>query len=339
MDKSKQETYLPLIENIFTGRGINHRQSVLQDYIQQDPEYFTFFPKNWGLEPFPSTAQRMQAFEETSVELIAKASQSALEHAGLEAQEVTSLIVTSCTGFFAPGPDVILMQKLGLSPNVKRTLIGFMGCCAAFNGMHSAQSIIAQDKDSVVLHVCVELCSLHLQKKPSKELWVANCIFSDGCSAAVYGGETYKEKSKATLLKTHSLVIPDSQDQMAWRIGDYGFEMRLRPSVPRQLQTVGPDFLEQLLHVNDLPRSDITGWVIHPGGRKIIEVLRDTFSLTEGDISASTNVLSNHGNMSSATLYYVLAEELKRNQSSGIYAALGFGPGLTVEGALFNRVF
>ncbi|MEE8143316.1 MAG: type III polyketide synthase [Planctomycetota bacterium] len=321
------------VDRVYSRSGIEKRHTVIPDFLVEDPAEFRFFPRAWNLEPFPSTAQRMQVYEETSLELAYQAAHQALENAGVAAAEVTHLVICTCTGFFAPGLDILLGQKLGLAPTVTRCILGFMGCYAGFSGLRTADQIVRSHDDAVVLQVCVELCSLHFQKRPLRDLLIANSLFADGCSAALYGSQ--RRKGLARLCATHSVVEQDSLEQMSWRIGDHGFEMRMDPGIPGMLKTLIVPFLEDLLAKSGVQREEIRGWALHPGGRKIVEELRDVLGLQNADVQESFQVLAEYGNMSSATIFFVLEKHLGERRAAPT-VALGFGPGLTIEGALFE---
>ena len=324
------------MERLYAASGIENRCSVLPDYTKENPEDFEFFPKNWALEPFPTTAARMKVYERWSVELAQRAAERALSQAKVPAGSVTHLIIASCTGFFAPGPDVLLIQKLGLRSDVKRCLLGFMGCYAGFNGMRLADEIVRGQPDAVVLQICVELCTLHFQKRRQLDFQVANSLFSDGAAAALYGATDGQNGGLADVLGTHSRVSADSLEQMAWHIGDHGFEMRLDSRIPRTLKDNVPAFTEELLLRARTSRGDVAGWAIHPGGRKIVEGIRDALGLDDDLVRSSFDVLRDYGNMSSATIFFVLEKELRRRR--GPVVAMGFGPGLTMEGAVLSAL-
>lgn len=328
---------LKLLDQVYRGCGILHRHSVLADYGAAGPEAFEFYPNNPELEPFPTTARRMEVYEREGLPLAAAAARKALEAAGARAQEVTHLIFSTCTGFFAPGPDILLIKELGLSPDVKRSVLGFMGCYAGFTGMRQAGEIVASQPEAVVLQVCLELCTLHFQKRPLPDFLIANSLFADGASAAVFAAPGRFSNALALLVACRSRVASGTLDQMSWRIGPTGFEMRLGREVPSSLGTSVRPFVEDLLKDASLSRRQIAGWAIHPGGRRIISEVQQALELDDAQVSSSAAVLSAYGNMSSATLFFVLDAELRR-AGRGPLVALGFGPGLTMEGAVLEKL-
>lgn len=172
------------IDYLYRRSQIGRRYSCIPDYGCTEPTQFEFYPSNWNLHPFPTTQQRMVKYQTEALPLCKAAIADALNQPSApELSEVTHLIVVSCTGFYAPGLDIHLVKGLGLSPDVQRTLIGFMGCYAAFNGLCLADSICRSAPNATVLLVCIELCTLHFQQSPAPHHLIANCIFADGAAA------------------------------------------------------------------------------------------------------------------------------------------------------------
>ncbi|MEQ8274575.1 MAG: type III polyketide synthase [Deltaproteobacteria bacterium] len=309
--------------------GVEQRATVLPDFLEKEPARFEFFPASWSLDPFPTTAQRMARYTEAAPVLAEEAARRALADGDVDPASVTHLVLSTCTGFFAPGPDIQLIRRLGLRPDVQRTVVGFMGCYAGINALRLADQIVRADPKAVVLQVAVELCSLHYQRTPDASLQVANLLFGDGASSAVYSSEG---PGRARVRATRSEVTADSADQMRWDIGDHGFVMHLDPSVPKTIEQHARAFVEAL--VDDAPGA--LGWAVHPGGRRIVEAVANALDLTKDDLFASFDVLREHGNLSSATILFVLDRALARRSAGDRVCVLGFGPGLTMEGATID---
>lgn len=326
---------LDFLKKIYTSSGIKKRHSVLSDYGKTSPADFEFYPANRTLEPFPTTEARMKVFEQWSVELAEQACRKALRESGAKPAEITHLVFTTCTGLFAPGPDILLIGRLGLGSQVHRAVLGFMGCYAGFNGLRMAGQILGAEPEAVVLQVCVELCTLHFQKKALPDFIVANSLFGDGAAAAVYARPGRFKGGLADLSATYSRVEKDSLEHMSWRIGPTGFEMRLDREIPAKLKAAAPGFVTELLGRAGLKRGE-NDWAIHPGGRKIVDEIQSALGLSDGQTRSSREVLSACGNMSSGTIFFVLDRELRRRSRRPV-AALGFGPGLTMEGAVLTR--
>ena len=315
--------------------AIDFRYTVIEDYTKRDPEDFGFFPQSWAMSPAPTTADRMTVYREASVELAERAARAALRDADVSPEAVTHLVLSTCTGFFAPGPDIQLMNRLGLSPSVQRSILGFMGCFAGLNGLRAADHIVRAEPDAVVLQVAVELCSLHFQTNADLSMLVGNLLFSDGAAAAVYRRQPRGDDSPR-IVTTASSVAMDTQDEMGWEIGDHGFVMTLADSVPRHLQAQAPAFVNGLLTPGAWTCGDVGSWAVHPGGKKILTAIGDALGLEDGSLGASFDILRDYGNMSSATVLFVLERLLRAGgpPSRQPTVALSFGPGLTMEGAV-----
>ncbi len=307
--------------------GIGARYSVLQDYLQGDCADFEFYPKNWRLDPFPSTADRMSIYREAAVPLATQACLRALDQAGIGAGDITHLIVTTCTGFFAPGPDIQLIQRLGLNPSVQRSQIGFLGCYAGITGLRTAHQLIAGDPKARVLLVSVELCSLHYQRAVDVQTLVANILFGDGAAAVVLSAE----HEGPQIVASETYLAPATEGEMGWHIGDHGFVMTLGEDVPQHLEGGVRPFVQQLAERAEFEIQDVQGWAIHPGSRHIVEAVGKGLGLNAQDLEISLGVLDKIGNVSSATVLFVV-EALIHSGWKGPGMALAFGPGLTMEG-------
>ncbi len=271
---------------------------------------------------FPGTAARMREYEPKALEL-ALAAVTRLDLG--DAQKVTHLIVASCTGFTAPGLDLQLAAKLGLRPDVGRMIVGFMGCSAAVPALRAADAIVRADPGSRVLVVNVELCSLHLRETDDLETALSFLLFGDGASAALV---TSRPEGVA-LGDFRAQIIPDSHDLITWKIGDQGFEMHLSGKVPGRIA-------EALRQAGTAPegllrgRPDYDLWAVHAGGRTVLDAVEIGLGLPPSALAPSRRVLRDCGNMSSATLMFVLAGMLA-DGAAGSGMAMAFGPGMVAE--------
>jgi len=335
-DTEKKRNFLT---KVYTGSAIYKRHTVINDY-GKDPEDYTFYPKNKKMIPEPSTMQRNDLYIKESNRLSLKAVKGLLKNFPDNIKKkITHIITISCTGFSAPGFDFHILKNLKLHPDIDRFHIGFMGCYAAFTGMKLAKEICTANEKARVLMVNVELCSLHFQQKFELDTVVANAIFSDGISAALISN--YENDSKGDKLILHSFnshYIPDSEDDMAWKIGLNGFDMKLSYYVPKLIDTNIMKILNNLLKKAGLKRDDIDIWAIHPGGKAILEKLEKTLNITRDDLKHSYDVLWEYGNMSSSTIMFVLDRIIKDKSKKGKIFAIAFGPGLTVESGLLEKI-
>lgn len=329
------------ISTIYERSGIERRYSCVPDFAILDPEQFVFFPKTWRLEPAPSTFARNEWYRESVMPIMEEAGRKALVSAAVDPQAVTHIITVSCTGFFAPGPDIELVRRLGLSPSTNRTMIGFMGCYAALNAMRVADAFCKSQEDAVVLVVCAELCTLHFQVSDTLESAIVNALFSDGAAAAVFAARSDAERTGLAYRGSHSALDDDSMGDMTWAVGDMGFLMGLSSRVPSVIARHLPAYVDALAEpLGGVEEVDF--WAIHPGGRAIIEEAQSVLNLRDDDVRDSLEVLRLYGNMSSPTILFVLKRFLDRIRSGDSTrrrgVAMAFGPGLTLEGASFEAV-
>lgn len=285
----------------------------------------------------PSTGTRNAAYVRLAPPLFAEAARRALAGAGVERGKVTHVVTVSCTGLFAPGPDYRLVRDLGLPAGTERFHLGFVGCAAALPALRLAAALCAADPTAVVLVACAELCTLHFRPSADPEQIVAASVFADGAAAAVvtacaelaarHGGATLELDRFGTTLTR------EGEADMAWTIGDAGFEMTLSAEVPRiigrEIRGAVGDFLGG-------ERPD--RWAVHPGGRSVLDRVEAGLDLPPAALAPSRTVLREHGNMSSATILFILARMLDEPAYADVarVAALAFGPGLTVESAMLT---
>ena len=320
------------LKALYKTTGIETRYSVLSDYQR---EYdFEFYPNNAEFEPFPSTADRMAIYKKHAAALGAKAVTSALnQFENFKVDSITHLIVVSCTGMYAPGLDIDLVHRIGLQNTVQRTGINFMGCYAAFNAIKLATSITESDRTAKVLVVCVELCSIHFQKEKTDDNFLSNALFADGAAALVLEALPRPGVQLKTL-SFFSDLAPAGANDMAWNVGDFGFEMKLSSYVPDIIKTGIAALTRSLLAQNNSNLNEIAYFAIHPGGKRILEVIEQELGITKSQNQHAYNVLRTFGNMSSPTVLFVLRDvlsSLKENDHGKKVMSFAFGPGLTLE--------
>ncbi|PWD49745.1 type III polyketide synthase [Serinibacter arcticus] len=295
----------------------------------------------------PGTGARNDVYAAHVPGLVAAAARDALAASGgLGTADVSHVVTASCTGFFAPGPDYALVRDLGLPATTRRLHVGFMGCYAAFPALAAARSICAEDPDAVVLVVCVELCSLHLQASDDPDTIVSSAVFADGAAAAVVTSRPAPSGHVVLDLDTlRTTLTPVGEQDMAWTIGDHGFDMVLSRYVPAIISEHIRGALDPLLAEAGTDASGAHGvlerWAVHPGGRSVLDKVQDALTLDDAQMAPSRDVLREFGNMSSATVLFILrrlmaeaAESLGDGRER--VCAMAFGPGLTVESALLT---
>ena len=307
-----------LLARMVSRGGIDRRWSVLE------PDAPTGF---YAPGSFPSTGARMRVYEHHAPALAERAVQNL--DLGDSIRQVTHLIVVSCTGFVAPGIDLALVERLGLRHDVERTVVGFMGCHAGLTALKLARHVVRSEPDAKVLVVSVELCTLHFQETHELEKILSFSLFGDGAAAAL----VTSEQTGFELDSFETLLVADEPGLITWSIRDQGFDMVLSGKVPGTLLRALRE--DQARLVPDLASVDT--WMVHPGGRSILDAVDEAFALPSTALDASRGVLSRHGNMSSATVLFVAHDLLQRTEPCTRGLALAFGPGLTAETMRFHR--
>lgn len=335
-----------VVRSAFAGAGVSTRHTVLPELgvvasgtvDGGDAAASPFVDPTTRHLRSPGTHARNQLYTEHAKRMFVTAARAALDAAapGIELADVTHVITVSCTGFFAPGPDVRVTKDLGLPADVKRMHLGFMGCNAAFPALQAAYTACRADPDAVVLVVCVELCTLHLHVRNDPDTVMGNALFADGAAAAVVTGrDAAAPGATLELVDFETTLAPVGEEELAWSVGDEGFEMILGTYVPRIIDDHVTDALAPLLDRAGLSADRIPLWAVHPGGRSILDKVQGRLALTDEQMAPSRGVLADAGNMSSATILFVL-ERLVRAGDPGTVAALAFGPGLSIESALLR---
>lgn len=328
-----------LLERVYAKSEINTRTTVLP-FGGEEASRSSFYPRSeTTFDTGPSTAKRMEQYEILATPLATSASLAALHDATIAPEQITHLVTVSCTGFAAPGFDLQLFDRLKLRPSVSRTHLGFMGCHGAMNAFKVASAFCAESSENVVLVCATELCSLHFQYGWSKQLLVSNSLFADGAAAAIFVSSKQSSNERKSPHKSPryhgaaSYVVPDSTTAMTWKIGDSGFIMTLASNVPELIEQNLPLFISSWLAQHGLKVADVKGWAVHPGGPRILDAVEHALALDPDALSASRQILSECGNMSSPTVLFILQRLLAVGNASPC-VMLGFGPGLTIEAAL-----
>lgn len=323
-----------MVNVLYRASGIQYRHSVIEDF-GRSPEDFTFFPKNETLEPFPTVSKRMKLYEERALDLCKQAATQCLK--GTKDQP-THLITVSCTGMYAPGIDIELIEAMSFPTDIQRTSINFMGCYASFNAMKVAHEIAQNDPDATILVVAVELCSIHLLKKTDEDSLLSNALFGDGAAALLIQGKK-REGIQLKMEGFYSDLALNGKKEMSWHISDFGFQMRLSGQVPEVIRQGIGKLTDKLLHRFGLTAAEIDHFAIHPGGKKILEVVEEQLAIGKERNASAYHVLKNYGNMSSPTVLFVLKEILdglsSTNREQNILS-FAFGPGLTMESMLLK---
>lgn len=326
------------LRQVYHYSGIDYRHSVLTE-ISEPGSNFDLLAKANG--DGSTIDMRMGLFEEHALALAMQAAENCQDQlTNFDKSSITHLVSFSCTGMYAPGLDIQLVNKLNLDSSVERTCINFMGCYAAFNALKNAFHIVRSQPDSVVLLSGVELCSLHFQNSTVLQQMVANALFSDGAASVILAGEDADVATQQQPLRIsdfHADLKDAGKDEMVWRIGEHGFNLTLSPYVSDLVEDGIGTLVQRLLSAKEINKEDIDRFAIHPGGKKILEATERALDLSPEANDLSYEVLRNYGNMSSVTVLFILEKLMNQKAEPGQQIlSSAFGPGLTMEAMLFE---
>ncbi|TVR18450.1 MAG: type III polyketide synthase [Balneolaceae bacterium] len=324
-----------VIHHLYGRSGIKTRHSVVDDF-RETGSYSLFFN---GQGATPGTKSRNEIYISEGRKLFVEVANKLITESDFEPSDITHLITVSCTGFYAPGPDYDIIKSLGLNHSTERYHLGFMGCYAALPALKLANQICNANAYANVMVISVELCTIHFQANPKMDDLLSASVFSDGGSGAIISNrkpdtDSYQIEGFA------SAITEKGADDMAWSIGDQGFNMVLSNYIPQLLSDGLEDFLNPVLSTFNISLEEISHWGVHPGGRAILDKVESTLNLPADTLASSRNILSEFGNMSSATVLFVLKDLLENavSKKKNRTLAMAFGPGLTIEAALLKLI-
>ena len=273
---------------------------------------------------------------EAALELGKQAICRALSYGGLSVRDLNALLFTTVTGVASPSIDALLINRIGLSPNIRRMPLFGLGCVAGAAGIARAADYVKAYPSQMAVLLSVELCSLTIQKDDvSAANLVSSGLFGDGAAAVIVAGEECSrlapdcEQLGPKILATRSVFYPHTEDMMGWKISEKGFQIVLSPEVPTLVRKqIGHD-VDAFLADHGYGRGDVGSWVLHTGGPKVLEAMQDSLGLKNGELQASWDSLAKMGNLSSASVLVVLEEVMKHRRPApgtlGVMAAMGPG--------------
>jgi predicted naringenin-chalcone synthase len=312
---------------LYKQSDIRQRYSVIEDFSKANDRR-KLFPVDGNSNP--TLNDRMKIFHQYALDLSVNAINNCINNI-ISAGQITHLITVSCTGMSAPGLDLEVAEALDLSPNVFRTSVNFMGCYAAIHALKLAKMICDSTAAANVVIVCTELCTIHFQPEYTLDNAASSLLFGDG-SAAVLVSNNISSAKHLKLKSFYSEVAYRGKTDMSWQLSNDGFLMTLSAYIPHLIKEDIERFVQKALDAADIKQDDITHWCIHPGGRKILEVIQTKLGLNDQELSYSRAVLSEFGNMSSPTILFILKQmQQQLNGAPANVFGVAFGPGLTME--------
>ena len=323
---------------LFNHSGIESRYSSLPDFNNSESTdcFFT------GADGEPTVENRLNVYKNEAVTLAVAAIKDAFQkiESTVNAFGITHLITVTCTGIYAPGLDAELISHLNLSNEIFHTGINFMGCNAAFHALKLSDMITKTDENAKVLIVCAELCTLHFKPKNNHDNLLSNTIFGDGAACLIVTSKGYAKfhhHSGLDINGFYSIILDRGKDMMGWNINPVNFEMILDSKVPEFIGDEINDIVSKAGTKLQIKPETIDNWAIHPGGKKILDTIRQQMNMNNDELVHSYKVLNDYGNMSSPTILFVLNEILKaKPKTDETIFSIGFGPGISIETALFT---
>lgn len=347
---SRQETILAFMQQayhepvasrklnmLFMQSGINKRYSVVPDFLNHGNEVLF---KNE--EEKPDIGKRTLEFKQHAFALATSAIKQTCSKVGSSVENlgITHLITVTCTGLHAPGLDAGLMESLELPPDIFHTSLNFLGCNAAFPALKIADTIVKADNQARVLVVCVELCTLHFQPKSNADNLLSNTIFGDGAAAVLMVSEhapEFIDCSGLIVRNFYSSLLLNGKDLMGWNLTPLNFEMILNSGLPRFLGDELNLLKSKIASAFKIRFSEVNHWAVHPGGKRVLDEVKQQLQFADGELDHSYKVLQNYGNMSSPTVLFVLSEIWdNRIKHADTVLCMGFGPGISVDTALLE---
>jgi alkylresorcinol/alkylpyrone synthase len=303
---------------LFDGSGVENR--------------YLAFPKEYYLNP-KSFGRRNDDYIQIGLELGERAVTSALEQAGLSPRDLDALLFTTTTGLSTPSIDALLVERMGMSPGIRRIPLFGLGCAGGAGALSLAADFLRLRPDAVAAVLSVELCSLTLRlERITKVNLVGSALFSDGVACAVLAGSR-RAKNGVAILEAETALFPDTSDFMGWNFSENGFELVLSPHVPGFIAESFPPRAKAFLERQGLSAGDVNHFALHPGGRRVIHAYRRGLGLSSEDLEPTRESLRRYGNLSSASVFFSLNEVLKQRDPQpgelGFMAAMG--PGFAAE--------
>ena len=297
--------------------------------------------RHLALEPltevFDQTPDALQArFLRHAPALATEAAQQSLENAGCKPDEIDAVLISTCTGYLCPGLTSYVGEQLGLRENVFALDLVGQGCGAALPNLRAAESILTAGRAKKILSVCVEVCSAAFFLDDDPGVLISACLFGDGAGAAILSNEPSKKNQRRVEWKfAASQLAPDQRDLLRFDHKNGMLRNILSPQVPQIAGDAVAKLFSESLAAAKIKREEITGWILHTGGRDVILSLREKLKLTEPDVRHSSAVLREFGNVSSPTVFFVLERAL-RDVPDGLWWMSSFGAGFSCHGALLQ---
>jgi len=296
------------------------------------------FCKPLSYYEIPNTfEERNNDYITNTLQYSAQAVEDCVAKAGINKEDITDILFVSTTGLATPSMDALIINKLRLNPHINRSPLFGLGCGGGVSGMAKACTVAKANPNAVVLLVAVELCSLTLIKSDySKSNFIGSSLFSDGIVACIIKGDNHGKTQPFEFVASSSKLYYDSLDVMGWEFQDTGFKVLFSKDIPMFINEHVHEDVTEFLTKQGLQLSDIKNFIFHPGGKKVLDAYTDALAV-EGDFLNKTRaVMNGYGNMSSATVLYVLDKFMTESYEEGYGLMMAMGPGFSSEMVLLK---
>lgn len=311
---------IKLMEKVFAHPSVKNRRfafSGIGSLVDEDPD------------------KRAERFARWALRLSAEAGRAALKKAGLAARDISGLVVNTCTGYLCPGISTYLVEELNLSRSVKAYDLVGSGCGGAVPNLQLAGALAREGAGGAVLSVSVEICSCTFQMGDDASLIISNALFGDGAAAAV----VRLKPGGFALVSSVSRFAPEFREDIRFVHRNGQLHNQLSARLPGLAAETAGSLVEELLAANGLSQGDISRWAVHPGGENVIKAVQERLGLADEHMRYTRKVLSGLGNMSSATVWFILDEMEREGLRAGELAVmLAFGAGLSAHAYLLRKV-
>jgi alkylresorcinol/alkylpyrone synthase len=286
---------------------------------------------------FDQTPDDLQArFATHAPALATEAARRALKNAGCPTPDIDAVIISTCTGYLCPGLTSYVSEQLGLRENIFALDLVGQGCGAALPNLRAGEAILAAGRAKKILSICVEVCSAAFFIDDDPGVLISACLFADGAGAAILSNEPLPDRRRVEWKFTDSRLVTSERDTL--RFGHQNGKLRniLLPQVPQVASDIAGKLFSESLVAAGVKREDITGWILHTGGRDVILALCEKLKLSADDVRHSSAVLREFGNISSPTVYFVLERALADRVPDGLWWMSAFGAGFSCHGAFLE---
>ena len=297
--------------------------------------------RHLALEPlaevFNQTPDALQArFERHAPALATEAARRALQEAGCAPEEMDAILISTCTGYLCPGLTSYVCEQLGLRPDIFALDLVGQGCGAALPNLRNSEAILTAGRAKKILSICVEVCSAAFFIDDDPGVLISACLFGDGAGAAVLASEPRPNRRRVEWKFAASRLVTAEREMLRFSHKNGMLRNILQPQVPQIASEIAGKLFNESLTEAGIRREQITGWILHTGGRDVILALRDRLKLTASDVRHSSAVLREFGNISSPTVYFVLQAALNDSVPDGLWWMSAFGAGFSCHGALLE---